>query len=175
LNKRQAREFEAFVAESGSRLLRLATLLLPDRGVAEDVFQETLQRVATKWEKTDSPAAFSRKVLHNLVIDWYRAASRRPRKSRDLVASDADVDLSWADSHVAAEVRPALLKALDSLGVQQRTVVVLRYFEDRPESEVAELLDISVGTVKSTASRSLAALKIHPDLIALLDTNPAGS
>ncbi len=80
MNKRQARAFEAFAAESGGELLRIATLLTSDPHTAEDVYQETLQRLAARWSKVDRPKAFCRRVMHNIVIDQTRARSRRPRE-----------------------------------------------------------------------------------------------
>jgi len=64
-----------------------------------------------------------------------------------------------ADPYAAVELRPSLRAALASLGEQQRAVVVLRYFDDRSEDEVARLLGITTGTVKSTASRAIAHLR----------------
>jgi RNA polymerase sigma factor (sigma-70 family) len=68
------------------------------------------------------------------------------------------------------ELRPSLRAALNSLGEQQRAVVVLRYFDDRSEDEVARLLGITTGTVKSTASRAIAHLREFPGLAAIFTT-----
>ena len=68
------------------------------------------------------------------------------------------------------ELRPALFGALDTLTAQQRAIVVLRYFDDRSEAEVARLLGVSAGTVKSTASRAMAQLRVHPGLTAIFAT-----
>jgi RNA polymerase sigma-70 factor (sigma-E family) len=171
LNRRQAAEFEAFVATSGNGLLRLAVLLTSDPYAAEEVVQETLQRLAARWDRTTSPLAFSRKVLHNLVIDRHRSAARRPAEA-ELSATTDRADPTSGDPHLAVELRPVLLRALDDLSVQQRAVVVLRYFDDRSESEVAALMGLSIGTVKSTASRGLARLRNHPELTALLPVTP---
>ena len=75
MDKRQARAFEAFAAESGAELLRIATLLTSDPHIAEDVYQETLQRLAARWSRVDNPRAFCRRVMHNIVIDQSRAAA----------------------------------------------------------------------------------------------------
>jgi RNA polymerase sigma-70 factor (sigma-E family) len=169
VDKRQARAFEAFAAESGAELLRIATLLTSDPYLAEDVYQETLQRLAARWSRVDSPRAFCRRVMHNIVIDQSRAAARRPRETRLFPVSDS-TDPRSADPHDAVEVRPALFAALDTLTAQQRAIVVLRYFEDRSEADVARLLGVSAGTVKSTASRAMAQLRTHPGLTALFAT-----
>jgi RNA polymerase sigma-70 factor (sigma-E family) len=169
VDKRQARAFEAFAAESGAELLRIATLLTSDPHIAEDVYQETLQRLAARWSRVDHPRAFCRRVMHNIVIDQSRAAARRPRETRLFPASE-NTDPRSSDAHDAVELRPALFGALDTLTPQQRAIVVLRYFDDRSEAEVAKLLGVSAGTVKSTASRAMAQLRAHPGLTAIFAT-----
>jgi len=166
LDRKQARAFEAFVNESGDALLRTATLLTSDRHVAEDVYQETLHRLSVRWSRVDNARAFCRRVMHNIVIDWARAQQRRPRELELLDNYDSK-DPRSGDPASAAELRPTLLAALDTLTAQQRAIVVLRYFEDRSQDEVAELLGVSPGTVKSTASRAVAQLRVQPGLAAL--------
>jgi len=167
VDKKQARAFEGFVTESGDALLRMATLLTSDPDAAQDVYQETLHRLATRWSRVASPRAFCRRVMHNIVIDRARAERRRPREL--LVGHDSG-DPRSGDPVTAAELRPTLLAALGTLTVQQRTIVVLRYFEDLSENEVADLLGVSAGTVKSTASRAVAQLRVQPGLVALFAT-----
>jgi hypothetical protein len=102
--------------------------------------------------------------------------SGRPRELRLHDAGERS-DPRAADSRDAVELWPALRTALDSLTVQQRTVIVLRYLDDRSEAETAKLLGISVGTVKSTASRSIVHLRAFPGLAALFGhpPGPAGT
>ena len=169
MDRKQERAFEEFIAESGDALLRLATLLTADRGLGEDVYQETLHRLAARWSRVDNPRAFCRRVMHNIVIDQSRAADRRPRETRLFSASES-TDPRSSDPHDAVELRPALFGALDTLTAQQRAIVVLRYFDDRSEAEVAKLLGVSAGTVKSTASRAMAQLRVHPGLTAIFAT-----
>jgi RNA polymerase sigma-70 factor (sigma-E family) len=169
MNRRQTRAFEEFAAESGSELLRIATLLTPDPHTAEDVYQETLQRLAARWSRVDNPKAFCRRVMHNIVVDQTRARARRPQELR-LFDSGDKTDPRSADQYHSVEVWPSLRAALDSLTVQQRTVLVLRYLDDRSEAEVAGLLGISIGTVKSTASRAIAHLRDFPGLNAIFTT-----
>jgi len=169
MDRRQTRAFEQFCAESGAELLRIATLLAPDPHTAEDVYQETLQRLAARWSRVDNPKAFCRRVMHNIVVDHSRARARRPELR--LIDTGDTSDPRSADPHHSVEVWPSLRAALDSLTVQQRTVLVLRYFDDRSESEVAGLLGISVGTVKSTASRAIAHLRAFPGLADIFTTS----
>ena len=95
--------------------------------------------------------------------------ARRPRELR-LFDTGEKCDPRSADPHHSVELWPSLRAALDSLTVQQRTVLVLRYFDDRSEAEVARLLGISVGTVKSTSSRAIAHLRDFPGLAAIFTT-----
>jgi RNA polymerase sigma-70 factor (sigma-E family) len=169
MDKRQTRAFEQFAAESGAELLRIATLLTPDRHTAEDVYQETLQRLAARWSRVDNPKAFCRRVMQNIVVDQTRARSRRPHELR-LFDTGEKIDPQSADPHHSVELWPSLRAALDSLTVAQRTILVLRYLDDRSEAEVAALLGISVGTVKSTASRAIAHLRDFPGLAAVFTT-----
>ncbi|HEX4255858.1 MAG TPA: SigE family RNA polymerase sigma factor [Streptosporangiaceae bacterium] len=170
MDRKQTRAFEGFVAESGDTLLRMATLLTSDIHLAEDVYQETLHRLAARWAGVANPMAFCRRVMHNIVIDQARARGRRPQQL-GLVQGHESSDPRSGDPVAAVELRPALLAALSTLTPQQRAIVVLRYFDDRSENEVADLLGVSPGTVKSTASRAVAQLRAQPGLIALFATD----
>jgi len=129
-----------------------------------------LQRLAGRWTRVDNPRAFCRRVMHNIVIDQQRARQRRPSEL-ELFAGYDSRDPRAGDPLAAVELRPSLLTALGTLSPQQRAIVVLRYFDDRSEGEVAELLGVSIGTVKSTASRAVARLREQPGLGALLATS----
>lgn len=166
MDRKQVRAFEAFVHESGDALLQTATLLTSDRHAAEDVYQETLHRLFLHWSRVDHPWGFCRQVMHNIVIDLARARQRRPRELELYDNYDGN-DPKSGDPASAAELRPTVLAALDTLTVHQRVIVVLRYFEDLSQDEVAELLGVSPGTVKSTASRAVAQLRAQPGLMAL--------
>ena len=166
MDRNQERAFEAFVNESGDALLRTAFLLTSDRHAAEDVYQETLHRLCVRWSRVSNPGGFCRQVMHNLVIDQARARQRRPREL-ELRDSYDGRDPRSGDPAAAAELRPAVLAALDTLTAHQRAIVVLRYFEDRSQDEVAALLGVAPGTVKSTASRAVAQLRAQPGLAAL--------
>jgi RNA polymerase sigma-70 factor (sigma-E family) len=169
VDKKQSRAFAEFVSESGDILLRTATLLTSDPQLAEDLYQETLHRLAARWPQVENPRAFCYRVLHNIIIDQSRAQQRRPRELALFAGHDSS-DPRSGDSLAAVELRPVLFAALDTLSAQQRTIVVLRYFDDRSEAEVADLLGVSAGTVKSTASRALAQLRAQPGLTSLFST-----
>jgi RNA polymerase sigma-70 factor (sigma-E family) len=169
LDKNQAAAFEAFVNESGGALLRTAVFLTSDPYVAEDVYQETMHQLSARWSKVGSPLGFCRRVMRNIVIDRARALRRRPRELELHQRFDSG-DPRSGDPAAAVELRLALFSALGTLTAQQRAVLVLRYFDDRSENEVAAILGISTGTVKSTASRTMAQLRVHPALIGLFTT-----
>jgi len=117
VDSKQVRAFEGFVTESGDALLRMATLLTSDPDAAEDIYQETLQRLATRWSRVGNPRAFCRRVMHNIVIDRARAQQRRPQ---ELFAIRDSGDPRSGDPVTAVELRPALLAALGTLTAQQR-------------------------------------------------------
>jgi RNA polymerase sigma-70 factor (sigma-E family) len=172
VNNHEEREFTAFVNDFGDNLMRIGILLTSDVRVAEDLYQETLRRLAGRWPKIEHPRAFCRTVIYNLVLDRHRAQGRRPRERpwpEDVEPVDPRADATMT----SVELRPALFAALDQLTPLQRAVVVLRYFDDRSEAEVAVLLGVAAGTVKSTASRAMSLLRSHPSLIALFSSSPA--
>jgi len=158
------RDFERFVTDSTGQLLRSAYLMTSDLAEAEDLVQETLLRVARRWTKVramEHPAAYARRILVNLVLD---GAGQRARHTGELAASARPGLPDWADARAERDLRDVdtqeeLLRALGMLPARQRAVIVLRYWEDLPEAEVAAILGCSVGTVKSTASRGLARLR----------------
>jgi RNA polymerase sigma-70 factor (sigma-E family) len=156
-------EFERFVTDRSGSLLQTAYLMTGNLAEAEDLVQETLLRVARHWPKVrtmEYPAAYARRVLVNVALD---GAERRARRAGELAASDGDAT-DLADTRAQRELygvdaQQELLGALGALTARQRAIILLRYWEDLPEADVAEILGCSVGTVKSTASRSLARLR----------------
>jgi RNA polymerase sigma-70 factor (sigma-E family) len=141
-------------------LLRTAYLVVWDIGEAEDLVQECLLRVARRWPRVramEHPVAYARKILINLALD---GAGRRSRRRGELtVATDHNGDLPDEDAAGRFEARSELASALRRLPPRQRAVLVLRYFHDLSEAQVAETLGCSVGTVKSSASRGLDRLR----------------
>lgn len=155
-------EFEAFVRASRPTLLRTAYLLAGDRHRAEDLVQETLVRVARRWERcAGAPLAYARVTLHRLAIDDYRWRRRRPETPVDGVDGPA-----LADATNAIEGRLVLAQALSRLTAAQRAVLVCRFFDDLTEAQAAQVLGISPNTVKSQTRRALARLReLGPELL----------
>lgn len=161
--------FEEFVRANAGALLRTAVLITWDDAEAEDLVQECLLRVSVRWRRVqgmDMPVAYARRVLVNLAL---AGRPRRYRRRFELAAREHDdMSAGGPDEHVdlSAEAllhslneRSELVDALGHLTPQQRTVLVLRYFEDLSEAQVADLLGCSTGTVKSSASRGVARLR----------------
>ena len=149
-------ELAAFLAARGPALLRTAHLLTGDRGHAEDLLQHALERTVRHWSRLDGdPEGWVRRTMVNLATDRWRRHARRVRE----VGGDLPDRTAGPDALGAVEDRQDLVRALSVLTARQRAVLVLRYFDDLPEAQVADLLGCSVGTVKSTTSKALARLR----------------
>jgi RNA polymerase sigma-70 factor (sigma-E family) len=154
------RHFERFAREITRSLVRTGYLMTWDLEETEDIVQETLLRVSQRWDQVRSmehPAAYARRILVNLVIDGHESRSRR-KGELSLVNSES-VDHAATLAFHNVELVSELGWALALLPRRQRAMVVLRYWLDLPEAEVAEILSCSVGTVKSTTSRAVARLR----------------
>jgi RNA polymerase sigma-70 factor (sigma-E family) len=149
--------FTAFVRGHGDRHLRVAVLLTGDWPAAEDLVQASLVKLYRAWPRLDTstdPDAYLRRIIVNTHRSWWRA--RRGRETPVEAPPDRVDAGDLADRHaLGALVR----QALASLPRQQRAVLVLRYFEDLPEADVAGLLGCSAGSVKTHAHRGLRALR----------------
>ena len=151
-------DFDQFVAAQVDDLLRTAYLIVWDEGEAEDLVQECLLKVARRWpriRRMEQPRAYARRILVNMALD---GARRRTRRRRELERG-TPASLIAVDPLPALETRADLLQAIGQLHDRQRAVLVLRYFNDLTEAQVAEVLGCSPGTVKSSASRGLARLR----------------
>ncbi|HWE59616.1 MAG TPA: SigE family RNA polymerase sigma factor [Solirubrobacteraceae bacterium] len=152
-------DFDEFVAGSAESLLRTAHLITWDASEAEDLVQECLLKVARRWPRVrrmGQPMAYARRVLINLAVD---GSERRSRRRVELDTAHVLADDPARDTLADLDTRDELLAALAGLTARQRAVLVLRYFNDLSETDVAELLGCSTGTVKSNASRGLARLR----------------
>lgn len=150
-------EFTAFVVDHRSTLLRAAWLLVGDAHRAEELAQHALERTYVAWPRArdGNPLAYARRTLVNLRTDSWR------RRRREVLVEPTELadNAPRHDDPERLGDRDRLTRALQSLSERQRRIVVLRYLMDLPEAEVAADLGVSVGTVKSTASRALAELR----------------
>ena len=154
-------EFEQFVAQSSNGLLRTAYLVVGDLPEAEDLVQDCLLVVARRWPRVcsmEQPRAYARRVLLNLALDGSKQRSRHRHELGGDPPTDGPDETSTNELS-AIDSRSELIQALSALPPRQRAVLVLRYFEDLSEAQVAATLGWSVGTVKSSASRGLARLQ----------------
>jgi len=152
--------FEDFVAGRGQALQRFAYALTGDWGLAEDLLQTSLARAYPRWSRVrrDDPEAYVRRIMINTWSSWWR------RRWRGELPVNQLPEVEGPDGSVGVEHRQALRAALASLPPRQRAVVVLRYHQDLSEAQVANLLGISVGTVKSQAAKALASLRAQDAL-----------
>lgn len=154
--------FVDFVKARSDALLRSAWLLTGDAGRAEDLLQLALTKAWRNWraiQRAQNPEAYVRRVIFTTYVSSWRRRWRAELPSA--IASDA------VGTHdVAAQVatRDALTRALAGLSRRARAIVVLRYVEDRPVNEVADLLGCSPDTVKTLASRAMDVLRRDPHL-----------
>ena len=149
-------EFRGFGITRGTALLRTAYLLTGDQHLAEDLVQTALEKAAARWGSIREAAAaeaYVRRIMYREQVSIWRRRrvtevfSERVPEPRPAAAADT------------VELRVVLRQALMQLGRRQRTIIVLRYFEDLTEQQVADLLDLNVGTVKSQAHKALARLR----------------
>lgn len=160
-------EFQGFMTSCWPRLMRTAFLLTGERHAAEDLVQSTLERVYVAWRRVaaaDEPEAYVRRMLLNTHARRHRRRLKEflaPRDDTGLRRETADA----GDRIAQADERGALLAALVQLPARQREAVVLRYWEDLTETQTAEAMGCSVGTVKSNAAKGIAKLRAVPGLV----------
>jgi RNA polymerase sigma-70 factor (sigma-E family) len=150
-------EFTEFVHASWASLYRTAYLLLGDRGEAEDLVQTALAKLYLSWDKVqkrDSIDGYVRRIL----VNEHNSLWRRGWKKREYATDDLP-DAGHATDAYDEGQRAAVWAVVQTLPRKARAVVVLRYYEQLSEAETADILGISVGTVKSQASRALATLR----------------
>lgn len=139
-------------------LVRLAVLLVDDLASAEDVVQDAFAALARRPGAVRDPSN-ALAYLRVSVLNAARSALRRRRTARAYTPPHEPAPPSPEDSAVLAEEHREVITALHRLAPRQREVLVLRYWSNLSEAEIAQALDISQGTVKSTAGRALAALE----------------
>lgn len=159
--------FADFVAARGAALQRTAWLLTGDWGMAQDLVQSSLARVWPRWERItrrDDPEIYVRQVMVNTWSTWRRRRWTGEHASRDPLDSPAPGDIA-----TEVTLRLAVRQLLATLTDRQRTIVVLRIFDDLSEAQVAQVLGCAVGTVKSTMSQALTKLRDDPRLAELAE------
>jgi RNA polymerase sigma-70 factor (sigma-E family) len=140
-------DFEAFCRQSYEPMVRLAFLLTSSKETAEDLVQDVLARTQPRWSKVTEPDAYVRRAVVNACNSHHR---RRFRER----------------SHPQHEPEPARMEAdelfdvLAQLPARMRSALVLRYYQDLPENEIAELLGCAPGTARSLIHRGLARLRL---------------
>ncbi|MEV4196865.1 SigE family RNA polymerase sigma factor [Micromonospora globbae] len=150
--------YVSFVESHQHRLLRAAYLVCGNRHQAEDLLQDALLKLALRWPsvREGDPAAYVRSILYRDAVSWWRRRRREWLSARTPDQAGADRDDA---------LRLALREALVRLPPRQRAVVVLRYYEDLTEAATAEVLGVSVGTVKSQCHAALRRLReLAPEL-----------
>jgi len=149
--------FDEFFEEHYRPAVRLATLLVGNSDRAEDVVCDAFARVYPQWRKgrVEDVGAYVRRTVVNLVRGGWRRRAVQRRHQHEFTTPAAAPSRFEAD----ADQRDAMWAVLAQLPEGQRNVVVLRYYEDLSEADTAALLGVSVGTVKTQASRGLARLR----------------
>jgi len=149
--------FDEFVTARGPALLRFGYLMCGDRHLAEDILQEVLAKVYRRWgriARTEPPEAYVRRAILHQYLSW-----RRRRASTESVVAEVPehADRGLLAEHVA--VRDEMWALLDTLPRVQRAVLVLRYYLDLPDAEIADLVGCALPTVRVHAFRALGTLR----------------
>ncbi|MEE4541678.1 SigE family RNA polymerase sigma factor [Streptomyces sp. V4-01] len=149
--------FTAYVQERRASLYATAYHLTGDRFAAEDLLQSALFSTYRAWDRISDKAAvggYLRRTMTNLHISAWRR-----RKLNEYPTEELPETVGDTDEMGGTELRAVLWQALARLPEQQRTMLVLRYYEGRTDPEIADILNISVGTVKSSIWRSLRRMR----------------
>jgi RNA polymerase sigma-70 factor (sigma-E family) len=148
-------DFAQFVDEALPALLRFGYVLTGNAAEAEDLVQDALAKSLRRWRRVraDNPVAYTRRIMINTHLTRWRRWGARVRLGGVPEAAADDAGLRRGEDW------DALRRALALLPSRQRAVLVLRYLEDLPDTTIAVLLGCSPGTVRSHASRGLAALR----------------
>jgi RNA polymerase sigma-70 factor (sigma-E family) len=156
-------EFRQYVAARGRSLLRIAYLLTRNAADAEDLLQSALAKTYQAWDRIEDRRAvdgYVRRTLVNTHISWWR------QRRLDEYPTDEIPDRPVADPCNDSDLQDSVRRAIDRLPPRMRAAVLLRFYEDLTEAEIADRLGISLGTVKSTVSRAVAKLRTDADLLA---------
>jgi RNA polymerase sigma-70 factor (sigma-E family) len=152
--------FDEFVAHRLGAILRYATVVTCDPHLAEDITQDVLVRARARWGRIcrlDAPERYVKRMVLNEFLSW-----RRRRAARVVPLAREQLDryaVPASDPSTVWDERDAILRVVASLPPRQRAAVVLRYYEDLPDDEIAELIGCRPVTVRSLISRALASLR----------------
>jgi RNA polymerase sigma-70 factor (sigma-E family) len=161
VNGQDREQFREFMVTRWPELVRLGYALTGDRWLAEDLAQTALAGACRAWwrvSRADDPDAYVRRILIN-------ASNRRFRRRRPAEEARGVPEVPLADPAAQADQRSDLMAALRELAPRQRAVIVLRYWADLSDAQVAALLGCSEGTVRSQAWRALAKLRVSAALV----------
>jgi RNA polymerase sigma-70 factor (sigma-E family) len=159
LNADEERQFREFVAARSRSLLHTAYLLTGDWEQGRDLLQTALASTARRWSKLrdrEQPEIYVRRALYHAQVDRFRLLSWGRETVTDTLPDQLSARVDWADTVVQ---RQDIMAALRRLPKRQRAVIVLRYFEDRPDHEIATILGVAQGTVRSQTHKALASLR----------------
>ncbi len=162
-------DFRDYVAARSAMLLRMAYLLTGHRADAEDLVQVALAKTYVAWERIQDRRAvdgYVRRAMVNTHISWWR--QRRVEEYPTEHIPEQAVD----DHSGNSELHDTVYRALRRLPPRMRAAIVLRFYEDMSEAEIAGVLGVSVGTVKSTISRAVAKLRIDAELLCDFGASP---
>jgi RNA polymerase sigma-70 factor (sigma-E family) len=165
-------EFSAYVRERRASLYATAYHLTGDRFAAEDLLQSALFSTYRAWDRITDKAAvggYMRRTMTNLHISAWRR-----RKVNEYPTEEMPETVGDTDAMGGTELRAVLWQALAKLPENQRTMLVLRYYEGRTDPEIADVLNISVGTVKSSIWRALRRLR-EDEILASRDGDLGGA
>lgn len=144
-------------------LQRYAVMLAGDPHTAQDLVQETMIRVHVKWHQVAAsvaPRRYVRRMLTNIFLDLHRGSWLR----RVVLRTDGAEPVAVRDHAESTAERDQMWFWLSRLPRRQRAALVLRYYEDLSDTEIADVLECAVGTVRAHISRALATLRLNlPD------------
>jgi len=163
--------FDDFLTDRLDGLLRYATALTGDPHLAQDIVQDVLLRAQQRWHRIESPPTYVRRMVTNEYLSWRRRKSVRSTVPSSLEVLDA-LSPPVADESDRYDDRDAMRRRLVALPRKQRAAVVLRYYENYSDTEIAELLDCRESTVRSQIARALSTLR---EAEATVTAEPSGA
>lgn len=160
MNADEERQFREFVAGRSRSLLHTAYLLTGDWEQGRDLLQSALASTARRWSQLrdrQQPETYARRAIYHAQVDRFRLLSWGRETVTETLPDHPSAQVAdWVDTVVQ---RQDIMVALRRLPKRQRAVIVLRYFEDRPDTEVAAILGVAQGTVRSQTHKALASLR----------------